>query len=107
MNVESNNYLSSSMPNSYCIIFNEWIFRKTFNTKNFDYEIGHNIQLQFKDWKYWEFTDDTFTRERIENVIYSGFANFMADFIDIQHLAKYLDQIEIYNSFGIYRQKMK
>ena len=40
-------------------------------------------------------------KESINNVIDCGFANFMVDFIDIQHLAKYLDQIVINDSFGI------
>ena len=46
-------------------------------------------------------------RERIENVIDCGFANFMVDFINIQHFAKYLDELIIINSFLIINQTMK
>ena len=56
---------------------------------------------------YGECNDDKFTGERIENVIDCDFANFMVDFINIQHLAKYLDQLSIINSFGIINQTIK
>ena len=83
------------------ILFWGWIFRKKLNTKNIEYWTNHNIRLEFRNWKYGECTDDTFTKKSIKNVIDCGFAKFMVDFINIQHLAKYLDQIVIERSFGI------
>ena len=58
-------------------------------------------------WKYWEFEYKKFVRGCINEDIDCGFVNFMIDFINIQHFAKYLNEIYIYNSFGIYRQTMK
>ena len=83
------------------ILFEGWIFGKTLNIKNIEYWTNHNIQLEFRDWKYGECSGDTFTLDSFDNVIDYGFANFMIDFINIQYLAKYLDQIKIDNSFGI------
>ena len=83
------------------IIFNDWIFRKTLNTKNIEYRTNHNMLLEFRSWKYWECKDDTFTSKKIKDVIDCGFAKFMVDFINIQHFAKYLDELRISNSFGI------
>ena len=80
---------------------------KTLNTKNIEYWTNHNIRLEFRNWKYGECTDDTFTSESIDNVIDCGFANFMVDFINIQHLAQYLDQIVIRKSFGIHDKTIK
>ena len=89
------------------IEFDRWIFGKTLNTKKFEYRINHNIPLWFRDWKYGEYKDDTFTIDKVKNVIDCGFANFMVDFINIQQLAKYLDKIKINDSFGIINQKIK
>ena len=62
---------------------------------------SNSINLEFTNWKYAQIDDYLFTKYGIKEDNVCNFTEFVIDFFNIRQLIEYLNELDIYNSFGI------
>ena len=89
------------------ISFTDWIFWLENALQNNKYDINQKLTVWFDNWKYTGKIIDKLTRYNMRNTIDDdGLARFFTDFMNIQDLAKYLNNWLINKSFGINEQHL-